>query len=119
MRDVLTDLIEDRLVTASSEHWLARIGAAGVPCGPVNDLAAALAHPVTAERALVHEVASDRFPGFRQLRLPIDTAGECAMREPPALGQDTAAVLAEAGLSPDEIDGLLPHPIPEATVTPR
>jgi crotonobetainyl-CoA:carnitine CoA-transferase CaiB-like acyl-CoA transferase len=114
-RDLLTDLIEERLVTASSEHWLIRIGAAGVPCGPVNDLAAALAHPVTAERRLVREVASERFSGFRQLRLPIDTAGECVMREPPALGQDTAAVLAEAGLTPDEIDALLP----EATVTPR
>ncbi len=31
------------------------------------------------------------------------------------LGQDTAAVLAEAGLTPSEIDDLLP----EATVTPR
>jgi crotonobetainyl-CoA:carnitine CoA-transferase CaiB-like acyl-CoA transferase len=119
LRDLLTDLIEERLVTASSEHWLAQIGAAGVPCGPVNDLAAALAHPVTAERRMVREVASERFPGFRQLRLPIDTAGECAMREPPALGQHTAAVLAEAGLTPDEIDVLIPRPIPEAAVNPR
>lgn len=119
VRDLLTAVIEERLGTASSEHWLTRIGAAGVPCGPVNDLAAALAHPVTAERHLVREVASARFAEFRQLRLPIDTAGECAMREPPALGQDTAAVLTEAGLTPDEIDALLPRPIPEATVTPR
>ncbi|MFC4944179.1 CaiB/BaiF CoA transferase family protein [Pseudonocardia sp. GCM10023141] len=118
-RDPLTELIEERLGTAPSTHWLARIQTVGVPCGPVNDLAAALAHPVTAERRMVRAVASERFSGFRQVRLPIDTAGECAMREPPALGQHTEAVLAEAGLTPSEIDALLPRPIPEATVTPR
>ena len=83
--------------------------------GMGRHMTAALAHPVTVERQLVREVDSERFAGFRQLRLPIDTAGECDMREPPALGQDTAAVLREAGLPQHEIDALLP----EATVTPR
>ena len=117
-RDTLTDLIEAKLATASSEHWLERIGAAGVPAGPVNDLAAALAHPVTAERRLVRDVESERHAGLQQLRLPIDTGSDCDMREPPALGQDTAAVLAQAGLTPDEIDAVLPR-VTEATVPPR
>jgi crotonobetainyl-CoA:carnitine CoA-transferase CaiB-like acyl-CoA transferase len=117
-RDTLTGLIEERLATDSSEHWLERIGAAGVPAGPVQDLATALDHPVTAERRLVRDVPSDRHPGLRQLRLPIDTGDACAMREPPALGQDTVAVLAQAGLSPDEIDAALPRRT-EETVHPR
>lgn len=117
-RDTLTELIETQLATASSEYWLERIGAAGVPAGPVNDLAAALAHPVTVERRLVREVESERHAGLQQLRLPIDTGGDCSLREPPALGRDTADVLAQAGLTRDEIDAVLPR-ITEATVPPR
>jgi crotonobetainyl-CoA:carnitine CoA-transferase CaiB-like acyl-CoA transferase len=122
-RDALTAAIEARLATGASEHWLTRVSAAGVPAGPVNDLASALAHPVTAERALIRdaEPTSDalRIDGLKQIRLPIDTEGACAMREPPAVGQHTAELLAEAGLSPDEIHRLASHPKTEATVSPR
>ena len=117
-RDVLTEAIEARLADAPSEHWLERIAAAGVPAGPVNDLADALGHPVTAERRLVRDVESVRHAGLQQLRLPIDTGGAVDMREPPALGEHTAAVLAQAGLTPDEIDAFLPR-ITEATVRTR
>jgi crotonobetainyl-CoA:carnitine CoA-transferase CaiB-like acyl-CoA transferase len=120
-RDLLTELIEDRLRSAPSEHWLEVVGAAGVPSGPVNDLAAALDHPVTKERNLVLDAEPRnvqlRIEGLKQLRLPIDGDAVCAMREPPELGADTAEVLAEAGLSPDQIHHLLPEtPTQEATV---
>ncbi|NMI01123.1 CaiB/BaiF CoA transferase family protein [Pseudonocardia acidicola] len=122
-RDALTAAIEARLATAPAEHWLARVSAAGVPAGPVNDLATALAHPVTLERALVRDAEpltdDPRIDGLKQLRLPIDTEGSCAMREPPAVGQHTAEILTEAGLSPDEIHRLVPDPMTEATVSPR
>jgi crotonobetainyl-CoA:carnitine CoA-transferase CaiB-like acyl-CoA transferase len=122
-RDALTAVIEARLTTDTSEHWLDRVSAAGVPAGPVQDLGAALAHPVTQERALVRDAEATagelRIPGLKQLRLPIDADGECAVREPPAVGQHTAEVLAEAGLSPAEIDKLLPGPTREETVSPR
>ncbi|AEH10312.1 MULTISPECIES: CaiB/BaiF CoA transferase family protein [Protofrankia] len=121
-RDALTAAIEERLGTAPSEHWLGRISAAGVPAGPVNDLAAALAHPVTRERALVRDAEplgdALRTSGLRQLRLPIDTDGSCAMREPPALGQHTAEVLAEVGMPPGKILDLVPDSMTEATVSP-
>jgi crotonobetainyl-CoA:carnitine CoA-transferase CaiB-like acyl-CoA transferase len=116
-RDELTAVIEARLRTAPSAHWLDLISAAGVPAGPVNDLAQALSHPVTRERALIRDAepgpgsgsgsGEARIPGLQQLRLPIDTEGDCAMREPPALGHHTAEVLAEAGLDPAEIDELI------------
>jgi crotonobetainyl-CoA:carnitine CoA-transferase CaiB-like acyl-CoA transferase len=119
-RDDLTDIIEKRLASAPSEHWLGLIAREGVPSGPVNDLATALDHPVTQERALVRdaEPAGDqlRIPGLKQLRLPIDTDHECSMTEPPSLGQHTEQVLAESGFSPEEIRTLIPTPTAEATV---
>jgi crotonobetainyl-CoA:carnitine CoA-transferase CaiB-like acyl-CoA transferase len=110
-RDALRELIEERLVTESSEHWLRRIEENGVPAGPVNNLAEALDHPVTRERALVRPAdplgEELRIDGLQQLRLPIDTSGDCVLREPPALGEHTEEVLTEAGLDPDSIAQLL------------
>jgi crotonobetainyl-CoA:carnitine CoA-transferase CaiB-like acyl-CoA transferase len=122
-RLTLTAVIEARLATAPSAVWLERVSAAGVPAGPVQDLAEALAHPVTQERGLVRDAeapdGSLRIAGLKQLRLPLDTSGVCPMREPPAVGQHTAEVLAEAGLSPDAIARLVPARNTEATVSSR
>jgi crotonobetainyl-CoA:carnitine CoA-transferase CaiB-like acyl-CoA transferase len=118
-RDTLTRILEDRLVDAGSDIWLRRIVAAGVPTGPVNDLGTALAHPVSVERDLIRDVESPRIAGLQQLRLPIDTAGECPMVEPPELGQHTTAVLAEAGFTADEIAALVDPSSEETTVSPR
>ena len=97
-RDVLNKELQDRFLTAPVGEWIARLGAAGIPACPVNDLPHALASPVTAERGLLLD-------GF--LRLPIDGRGRPAFDPPPALGHDTRAVLAEIGLVPSQIDDLL------------
>ncbi|MEV7085386.1 CoA transferase [Streptomyces sp. NPDC093085] len=118
-RAELAALIEQRLRGAPSAWWLERIAAAGVPVAPVQSLAAALAHPVTAERGIVRDAAEGRIPGLRQLRLPFDTGAACAVRQPPALGEHTEEILTEAGLSPREIDRLRPSTAREGTARPR
>jgi crotonobetainyl-CoA:carnitine CoA-transferase CaiB-like acyl-CoA transferase len=123
-RDELAGLIEKRLATEGSGYWLRRIADAGVPAGPVNDLAAALAEPLTAERGIVRQADAGPVPGLRQIRLPIDAGGECAMTQPPALGAHTRQILAEAGLAPEEIDaleqtGASEHTVQEGTTGSR
>jgi len=105
-RDELAGLIEQRLRKQGSDYWLARIADAGVPAGPVNDLAAALAHPLTAERGIVRPADDGAIAGLQQVRLPIDSGGDCRLPQPPALGEHTTQVLAEAGLAAEEIDAL-------------
>lgn len=97
-REVLNKELEDRFQTAPVGEWVARLGAAGIPACPVHDLPQALAGPVTAERGLVVD-------GF--LRLPVDTPARPSFLPPPGLGEHTRPVLTEAGLTPEEIDGLL------------
>ena len=97
-REMLNKELQDRFQAAPVTDWVARLGEAGIPACPVHDLPHALASPVAAERGLLLD-------GF--LRLPIDTPARPAFRPPPRLGQDTRAVLTEAGLASAEIDDLM------------
>ena len=99
--------MQDRFLTAPVAEWVARLGPAGVPACPVNDLPHALASPVTAERGLLVD-------GF--LRLPVDSGARAAFDPPPALGADTRDVLAEAGFNAEEIDAVLSASTPSTRI---
>ena len=104
-REQLAPLLERRFRERGVAEWTEVLGAAGVPVGPLNDLAAAVGDPLTAERGLL----VDPGPGSRpreslQLRLPIDPDGSWVRRPPPRLGEHTEEVLAEAGITDVVID---------------
>ena len=103
-RDALQARIEGVLAKDTTANWLAKLEGVGVPAGPLNDIAQAWADPQVAARGLLAEVAGRRF-----VRTPI-TLHETpvALRRGPAeVGQDTRAVLAEAGFASDEIESLI------------
>ena len=52
----LIPLIQARLETEDSAHWLAALGAAGIPCEPVLSYDEALAHPQAQARGVVVEL---------------------------------------------------------------
>lgn len=103
-RHTLVALIQERLLARDSAHWLAALDAAGIPCGPINDIAQVFA----SDQALARGLTVERPHGaggtvkmtanpIRLSRTPV-THGDA----PPLLGDDGAAILTELGLSDAE-----------------
>jgi crotonobetainyl-CoA:carnitine CoA-transferase CaiB-like acyl-CoA transferase len=88
--------------------WLEELSAAGVPCGPVNGVAEALADPLVAERAMVVETVHPELGVVRQLAGLVRVGAlEPVRRRAPFLGEHTADVLGELlGVGPARFDKL-------------
>jgi crotonobetainyl-CoA:carnitine CoA-transferase CaiB-like acyl-CoA transferase len=101
--DALRAKMEAILATDSVANWLAKLQAAGVPAGPINTVAHAVADP-----QLEHLGALVQCEGARYFRTPIDMdrTPVSISRGPPAHGEHTAKVLEEAGYGAAEIEEL-------------
>ena len=58
-------------VDRTGRPWLARLEAADIPCGPINDIAQVLADPQVRARNMVVTVDDDRLDGFAVAGNPI------------------------------------------------
>jgi crotonobetainyl-CoA:carnitine CoA-transferase CaiB-like acyl-CoA transferase len=93
----------------SSAEWLERLEAAGVPAGPVYDIADMHADPQVRAREMVVEVAHPSLGRVRTLGSPVKfsaTPGE-VRRGAPLYGEHSRAVLEEHGFNVSEIEELL------------
>jgi CoA:oxalate CoA-transferase len=99
-QEALKAEIESVLASAGTPHWIEVLEAAGVPCGPVNDIAQALAHPQTAARNMLISV-DDPIMGPLQLAgNPMKSSGfaDPPTRPPaPELDADRDHILRELG----------------------
>ncbi len=93
--DALERRLEDALASHGSAHWLEKLAAAGVPCGPVNDIAQLVADPQIAARNMLVAVEKTR---LRVAGNPVKLSGfpDPGVRAgPPALDEGRARILAE------------------------
>ncbi|GMV30714.1 MAG: CoA transferase [Rhodanobacteraceae bacterium] len=107
-REALAARVAARLAEAPTAVWLARFEAAGVPAGPVNDLAAVFAHPQVDAHGLRVDQQHAHWGPLPQIANPLRREGQprLALRPPPALGQHSAEVLAELGFDARTCDDL-------------
>ena len=70
-RDSLLEELEQLFSGGTVAHWLGLLGSAGVPCGPINDVAQALAEPHTQARGLVVETEHPVLGTVRQVTSPV------------------------------------------------
>jgi len=95
-REALAAALEGALAHHGVAHWVEVLGTAGVPCGPVNDLAGAFDLATRLGLAPVTTMAADAGGTVAQLSNPIRLSATPARyeRPPPGLGADDADVLA-------------------------
>jgi crotonobetainyl-CoA:carnitine CoA-transferase CaiB-like acyl-CoA transferase len=106
--DARLQMTQDVLKTRTTEAWLERLEAEGVPCAPVLTRDQVIAHPQIVASGILLESDHPTAGRLRQTRTAARFATPTVVRHgAPRLGEHSAEVLAEIGLSPDEIVGLL------------
>jgi crotonobetainyl-CoA:carnitine CoA-transferase CaiB-like acyl-CoA transferase len=96
-REAVMALLAPAVAKLAREELIARLDAAGVPVGPVNDVAEVLADPHVRARRMLGSFDYAGVGEFRALALPYKFAGwdEPAIGAPPALGEHTEQILKE------------------------
>ena len=94
-RDVLMPLVETVFRERTTEDWLARLHAAGVPAAPILTVDRVLADPQVRHRRMVVDVEHPRHGTLPTLGTPIkvDGATDLPVTAAPGLGQHTDALL--------------------------
>ena len=106
-RDELLPILEGAFAERPTEEWIDALGDAGVPCGPVHDVAQALADPQAQARGDVVEIGHPRFGTVRQVASPLRVAADretAPLERAPQRGEHTDAVLREVcGYAPERV----------------
>lgn len=91
----LTRLLNEVFLKRPTKEWIARLEAAGVPCGPINDLSQVFSEPQALARGLRMELPHPSAGKVSLVRSPMrfsETPVEHGV-PPPTLGQHTDEVL--------------------------
>ncbi len=103
-REDLVALLAPLLAARASRDWIASLEAAGVPCGPINDLAQVFDDPQVRHRGMRVEVPHPLCGTAPMVASPVRLSGTPVRHAPaPTLGQHTREVL-EGILGMDEAE---------------
>jgi formyl-CoA transferase len=108
-RDILVPLLAEMVKTRTRQQWIDLLEAAGVPCGPINNLEEVFDHPQVHARGMQVELPHPSAGAVKLVRSPMNlsvTPPRCDL-PPPLLGQHTEDVLRNLlGQSTEEIQSL-------------
>src|SRR5215510_9223344 len=105
--DVRLELTQDVLKTRTTEQWLQRLEAAGVPCAPVLTRQQVIAHPQIAASGILLESDHPTAGRLRQTRTAARFEAPTRVRRgAPRLGEHNRDILCELGFASAAIDAL-------------
>ena len=106
-RAELVPLMQAVFMDKERDAWLDLFDAASVPCGPINNIAEAVAMPQVAAREMVVGLNKAETE-MRVLGSPVKLSGTPVQYRsaPPNLGQDTVSVLTSLGYTQEQIEQL-------------
>ena len=92
--------IEDALSERTTAEWVDLMLAAGVPAGPIHDLAQVFADPHTQARRMIEEIEHPVAGRVRTLGFPLKMSDTppTVRRAPPRLGEHSSEIRRELGL---------------------
>ncbi len=108
-RAEIVALLSEHFLGGTVDEWVARIHAAKVPVGAINNIAESLEEPQVKARNMLVKIPHPQNPNFAMVGSPIKMSGTPVQYERPApmLGQHTDQVLGERlGLSPQQLQQL-------------
>jgi crotonobetainyl-CoA:carnitine CoA-transferase CaiB-like acyl-CoA transferase len=109
-RHELKILLEEKLSQQDRKYWTEKLLAAGIPAGPINNIADVFADPQVKHCGLVEEIEHPELGTIKQVGNPIrmdGLQGRSIRKSPPTLGEHTIELLNELGLSKSLVSELL------------
>ena len=106
-RAALEAAMEDVFATGTTEHWVAVLEAAGVPCGPVYNYRQMFADPQVEHRRLVQYASDPELGKVAHIRTPIKIGEAIRVRTAaPKLGQHNAEIFGRLGVGEADLAAL-------------
>ena len=108
-RKALNERISEVTKTNTSDHWIAALNKAGVPCGPINTIDRTFAEPQVQHLGIARGIKHPKLGEIKVVGNPINLTASPQPRKlkpTPELSQHTNAVLKSLGMSAKKIKEL-------------
>ncbi len=105
-RDQLNQEIAALIAAKPSEHWVELFSQAGIPAGPIYDMAGVFSDPQVKHLGLAKDISTTAFGDTKMIAQPVQLSRTPSdfVTGPPERGQQTEEILAELGITKDQIN---------------
>ena len=107
--NALYGMVAEAIETASTEVWMARLNEADIPCMPMHTVDSLLKDPHLWAVGMLQDVEHPTEGSMLEIGVPVRfsaTPAQAQQRPAPQLGQHSAEILREAGLSTQAIEAM-------------